>query len=185
MKVFDLGMPGKKASLSLSINAVVVLILAIVMLGLGLGFIRNIFGGATAKIQAGLESVSIRNPADANSPITIDDITMKRTAQKEIEVGLYNKGAADLTNVVLQVTECRDSKNDPVGTAPIIAAPAVPALPPSTGKGLKAIFGWPHDEITNECSSCPPVGNYICTIQANADGALGFETAQFFVRLVS
>ena len=41
----------KKAALQLSINAIVVLILAITILGLGIGFIRNQFGGLTARFE--------------------------------------------------------------------------------------------------------------------------------------
>lgn len=45
MKIFNIGLPNKKASLNLSINAIVIVVLAMTLLGLGLGFIRNIFTG--------------------------------------------------------------------------------------------------------------------------------------------
>lgn len=178
MKLFAVSMPGKKADLNLSINAIVVLILAIVMLGLGLGFIRNVFGGATEKLSEGLESVSIRNPADSNSPITIDDLTMKRTATKEIEIGVYNRHETSKLNIKLQVTGCTQSSGEEFsGELPIIAAPTLPELAASTGTGFKAVFSWPE-------GAEPPVGTYVCIIEAQEEAG-AFESAQFFVRVVS
>ena len=46
MKLFAVGLPGKKASLNLSINAIVVLILAIVTLSMGIVLTYNIFSKA-------------------------------------------------------------------------------------------------------------------------------------------
>ncbi|MBI1970537.1 hypothetical protein HYS47_02220 [Candidatus Woesearchaeota archaeon] len=179
MKLFAVGLPGKKASLNLSINAIVVLILAIVMLGLGLAFIRNVFGGATEKIKSGLENVDIRTPASSDNPITIADVTMKRTAETRVEVGVYNGDVTPKSNIKLQISECTDSQGNAIANNPIIAAPPHPSLQPSVGTGFRAIFSW--EDASNRA---PPTGTYVCTIEA-LEGTTSFETAQFYVQLVS
>lgn len=55
MKTVTFWDTSRKGSLQLSVNAIVILILAITLLSLGLSFIRNLFGGAVAKL-AGIQS---------------------------------------------------------------------------------------------------------------------------------
>lgn len=173
----------RKGSLNLSINAIVVLILAITMLGLGLGFIRNIFGGASGKIAQALESTSLKNPADSSNPLTIDDkITMKRTAEKEIEVGFYNTDFEAQPTVTLDITGCSTSGGETFADAgldlPIIAAPASGEIGASEGTGFKAILSFPD--------SPPPVGTYICSLGiVPARGEPAIRTTQFFLSLTS
>ena len=107
MKIFEVSKCRKKASLNLSINAIVVLILAITMLGLGLGFIRSMFKGATSKLAGAIESTSLKNPADSNTPLTIDrQISIKANTDERIEIGYYNAYTQPNTNVAVTWMSC-------------------------------------------------------------------------------
>lgn len=172
----------RKGDLNLSINAIVVLILAITMLGLGLGFIRNVFGGAAGKVGAALEATSLKNPADSSNPVTIDDkITMKRTGEKEIEVGFYNTAVDPQENVRLRITGCSASNGEivPDDQLPVIAAPAAATVEPSDGTGFKAIVSFPNES--------PLVGTYICSLGVISDASDPdpLRTTQFFLTLTS
>ena len=177
MKIFEVN-KCRKASLNLSINAIVVLILAITMLGLGLGFIRTMFKGATSKLGSAVEGVSLKNPADASNPLTMDEkIDIKQGGENQIEVGIYNKLSDEQTNVAIAIESCRDTGNIEMPSVPNLAAPPIRSLPTGESAGYKAILSLKGNRDYL-------VGNtYICSIEASSSETTPLESFQFFMEV--
>lgn len=181
----------KKAALQLSINAIVILILAITMLGLGLTFTRVLFKSASSKMLQAVEGTNLKNPADAEHPVTIDEqIIMKRGSQEQLEVGFYNRGNSDVFKVGLKILKCIDTLGNPYDSTsaniPIIIAPEVSSIESASNIGYKAILN-----LEKENGSGLGTGSYICTLAAcdisNCNPDLTnhavYETVQFFLEV--
>jgi hypothetical protein len=178
MKIFAVGRPNKKASLNLSINAIVVLVMAITVLGLGLTFIRGIFGGATAKLGGAISAASLKNPADSETPLTIDErVSIKAADKEEIEVGFYNRDI-NPHSVKLSNAGCEGDVITAGGTTDhkvfdVAVTSIAQEVDPGESIGYKAIFQAPS-------GADAPQGTYVCTLQA-IDGTAPLESAQFFL----
>lgn len=181
----------KNAALELSINAIIILILAITMLGLGLTFTRGLFQSASSKMFQAVEGTSLKNPADAEHPITIDEqLTLKRNDQERLEVGFYNRANQAVTDVSLVITECIDTGgvNVQPENLPRMIAPTIDEVESATDVGFKTIL-----TLDTEGAGLTP-NSYICTLRACTPASTGststscdqnnlFEEVQFFLEV--
>ena len=108
MKIFDIGLPNKKASLNLSINAIVIVVLAMTLLGLGLGFIRNIFRGLEEQREEITEQVRSQILEDlrtGNKKLSFPstEINIEKGSAKVIAMGVKNVKAIEDLSFTLDV----------------------------------------------------------------------------------
>ncbi len=104
MKIFDIGLPNKKASLNLSINAIVIIVLAMTLLGLGLGFIRGMFkqfGGITKEVQEKIKEQVLDDLQRGEKKLSISSqLEIEKGSDYVFGVGVMNRGDRDLTTGV-------------------------------------------------------------------------------------
>jgi len=182
----------KNAALELSINAIIILILAITMLGLGLTFTRGLFKSASSKMFQAVEGTSLKNPADAEHPVTIDEqLQLKRNAQERLEVGFYNRANLAVNDVSLVISECIDTSGASVAeeNLPRMIAPTINEVESATDVGFKTIL-----TLESDSGSGLTPNSYICTLKACTPASTGttssecvtdkeYEEVQFFLEV--
>ncbi|MFC2134063.1 hypothetical protein ACFLTH_05545 [Bacteroidota bacterium] len=106
----------KNGSLNLSIQAIVILVMAMAVLGLGLGFIRTLMSQGQDQFEDAIGSVELSNPPSSADPFTVDgniNVDSPTTKQTSFNVGVYNDGEFDATEVVsLSLGTCSPPKPD-------------------------------------------------------------------------
>ncbi len=108
MKIFDIGLPNKKASLNLSINAIVIVVLAMTLMGLGLGFIRNIFKGLEEQREEVTEQIRSQILEDlrtGNKKLSFPstEINVEKGQAKVIAMGVKNTQALEALDFVVDI----------------------------------------------------------------------------------
>ena len=103
--------PRKKGSLSLSVNAIVVFILAFAMLGVGLFFVNKIRGDIDIDTDKFLDPDIMTKPPSSENPLTIDDVEMKPSDTKDVNIGIYAKDGA-INGVYFRMKSCTDAENN-------------------------------------------------------------------------
>ena len=107
MKIFNIGLPNKKASLNLSINAIVIVVLAMTLLGLGLGFIRNMFkdiSSTTSDVTEQIRSQILEDLRTGNKKLSFPstEISVEKGEAKIIAFGVKNtRASGDMTFTIL------------------------------------------------------------------------------------
>ncbi|MGM5482795.1 MAG: hypothetical protein ACQESF_05005 [Nanobdellota archaeon] len=158
----------KVASLNLSVNAIVVFVLAFAMLGVGLMFTGIIREKMVESTKGIVPKDDFKNPPSASDPITIsNDVTLKRGAKKNIDLGFYNDGSGTANDVKLGVRECLNDQGDKLSEVPNVVSPAS-SVPASDWKAFKIILDMgSSDEVESTYSA----GTYVCTFSAYRSGA--------------
>ena len=121
MKIFAIGKPNKKASLSLSINAIVIVVLAMTLLGLGLGFIKGMFGKlqdiSTTTFEKTEENLN-RDLTTSKEPLIFSKsrFTMPRGSTSLEGFGVKNDGDVAINfGIKIELFKCPDSLKDQDG----------------------------------------------------------------------
>ena len=150
------------------------------MLGLGLGFIRTMFKGATGKLAGAIETTSLKNPADANTPLTIDrQITLQAGKPERVEVGYYNVGTSQVSSVTLSMGQGGKCSGE---TEIDISLTAIPSDPVEPGQDIGFNVILKVEAVTAK-------GTYICQIVAEATDTTGSilteasQQKQFFIEV--
>lgn len=157
----------KNASLNLSVNAIVVFVLAFAMLGVGLMFTGIIREKVVESTKGIVPKKDFSNPPSASNPLTISDqLTIKRGAKKNINLGFYNKGSGTATDVKLGVRQCLSDDGDEISVVPSVVSPSS-EVPPSDWKAFKIILDLSDSNVKEQYTS----GTYVCTFSAYKGGA--------------
>ncbi len=116
----------KRGTLSISIGAIVIIVIAFVVLGLGLVLTKTIFQRATSEIPEIFDIAKLGKEPTAESPLTVrGEISIKRKATKELDVGYYNTDRESHLNVSIGIKNCLSvaTGEDVSGTdAPIVVS---------------------------------------------------------------
>lgn len=99
---------GNHASLDLSVNSIVVMVIAFVVLGLILAFSRKVFDKGTGQVDEIFGQLDLNTPPTRDAPIVMPDtVTVKQGTQIPMKIGVYNKGANDVSDVAVTVSSCK------------------------------------------------------------------------------